>query len=164
MHSKENKGFSLVELAIVLVIAGIVLAITTPGLIKYLNGQRVRDSAHVLADEFRMARQKAVTNGTRNYVYTQWGTGQAQFWRGVVTKTDENVWSGISWSGPYDLPDRTKQISANFGGYQYLYFDTNGRAYSPLATACSGSVRVCSTIPSVKDTTTINVDLSGAVW
>ena len=61
MHWNNRRGFSLVELAVVLTISGLILAIGTPGLIRYLNSARVRDSARTLAEEMRLARQKAVS-------------------------------------------------------------------------------------------------------
>src|SRR5438045_1593395 len=98
MHWK-NRGFSLVELAVVLTIAGLILAMTAPGLIRSLNSARVRDSAGTLRDEMRMARQKAVTNGTRNYVYFQWGSNQSQYWTAVATQNPiSHVWSGPAWT------------------------------------------------------------------
>ena len=164
MHWK-NRGFSLVELAVVLTISGLILAISAPGLIRYLNAARVRDAAKVLAEEIRLARQKAVTNGTRNYVYTQWGATQSQYWTGVQAKNSNGVgWAGITWRGPIDLPSKTRQISSNFSSYVYFYFDPSGRPRTPADGVCSGSIKIVSTVPSNTDTTTINLDLSGSVW
>ena len=158
MHWKRNEGFSLVELAVVLVVAGIVLAIGAPSLVKYLNAKNVSDAARILSDEMRLARQKAVSNGTRNWVYTQWGANSAQYWTGYQTWTG-SAWSATTtWRGPIDLPDRTKQIQADFASFTYFYYDPNGRP------STSGQVKVISTVPSVTDTSVVNVDLSGSVW
>jgi prepilin-type N-terminal cleavage/methylation domain-containing protein len=169
MHCKNRRGFTLVEMAVVVMIAGLILAISAPNLIRHLNRQRVHDAAHVLADEMRLARQKAVANGTRNYIYTQYGTGQNQYWTGLVTQQTNGVWpSSIAWKGPIDLPDKTRQIGANFSGYVYFYYDPSGRPRQPLTgnppPLSSGSVKFVSTVPGVTDTTTINLDLSGSVW
>ena len=166
MHWK-NRGFSLVELAVVLTISGLILAISAPGLFRYLDGARVRDAANTLREEMRLARQKAVTNNTRNYVYTQLGGSGTQYMTGVQTQTSPGVWSGITWRGPIDLPSKTKQINASFNtSYLYIFYDPSGKpCVNPSAPVrASGSVRVCSTQASVTDTTTINVDLSGSVW
>ena len=169
MHWNNRRGFSLVELAVVLTISGLILAIGTPGLIRYLNSARVRDSARTLAEEMRLARQKAVTNGTRNYVYTQYGTNQNQYWTGVMTQQTNGVWpSSPVWRGPIDLPEKTKQIGSNFSGYVYFYYDPSGRPRQPLIGSnppySSGSVKVVSTVPGITDTTTVSLDLSGSVW
>lgn len=160
MHWKKREGFSLVELAIVLVVAGLILAISTPGVIRYLNGQRVRDSARLLADEMRLSRQRAVSNSTRCWVYTQWGAGQNQYLLGTQAQNPNPPynWLTTQWRGPFELPSKTKQIGANFSPFQYFYYDPNGRPSG------SGSVRVCSTMASVTDTATVNLDLSGSVW
>jgi prepilin-type N-terminal cleavage/methylation domain-containing protein len=169
MHCNDRRGFSLVEMAVVVMIAGLILAISAPSLIRHLNRQRVQDAAHLLADEMRLARQKAVANGTRNYIYTQYGTGQNQYWTGVTTQQTNGVWpSSPVWKGPIDLPDKTKQIGSNFSGYVYFYYDPSGRPRQPLALnpppLSAGSIKVVSTVPGVTDTTTINLDLSGSVW
>lgn len=169
MHCKNREGFSLVELAVVLVVTGIILAIGVPNILKHMHSQSVRDSARMLSDEMRMARQKAVSNGTRNYVYTQWGAGADQYFTGVQTQNpNTGAWSTIVWRGPLDLPGRTKQINATFGGNTYFYYDPSGRPKvsisPPTEIPVSGSIKVISTLPSVTDTSTVNVDLSGSVW
>lgn len=158
MRWKRQEGFSLVELAVVLVVAGIVLAIGAPPLVKYMNARKVGDSARILSEEMRLARQKAVTNGTRNWVYTQYGVSGNQYWTGIQQPLGNGTWSGTSWRGPIDLPSRTRMIGANFSGLQYFWYDANGRPSG------SGLVKVISTIPSVHDTSIVNVDLSGSVW
>ena len=166
MLCKRNQGFSLVELAVVLVVAGLVLAIGAPSLVTYLNSKRVSDAARVLSNEMRVARQKAVTNGTRNWVYTQWGTGANQYWTGIQTSNGTGGWNATVWTGPIDLPARTKQIQANFSSYTSFAFEPNGRPIdaSVAAGRTSGLVKVISTMPSVTDTITVNLDLSGSVW
>jgi len=172
MHWKNNRGFSLVELAVVLTVCGLILAISAPGLIRYLDAARVRDAAQTLREEMRLARQKSVTLGTRNYVYTSWGSGPSQYWTGVRTWNDQTkTWSSFTWRGPIDLPSKTKQINGNFGGYIYFYYDPSGRPRQPLERPwpqidplASGSIQVVSTVPANTDTMTVNLDLAGGVW
>jgi hypothetical protein len=68
------------------------------------------------------------------------------------------TWGTTSWRGPLDLPNNMRQTGANFSSIQYVFFKPNGMASS------SGSVRVCSPNPGVRDTATVNVDYSGSVW
>ena len=172
MHWKNRRGYSLAEMAVVVMITGLIAAIGTPGLIRYLNTARVRESASVLKEEMRLARQKAVTNGTRNYVYFQWGATQSQYWTCVSTQNQiTKAWSSPVWRGPIDLPNKTRQIGANFSSWIYFYYDPYGRSRQPAGAvwpnvdpASSGSVRVVSTVPSITDTSTVNLDLSGSVW
>lgn len=164
MHWKKREGFSLVELAIVLVIAGLILAICTPSVMRYLNGQRVRDSAHLLADEMRLSRQRAVSNNTRCWIYTQWSSNQYLLGTQAQNPNPPYNWLTTQWRGPFELPSKTKQIGANFSSQLYFWYDPNGRPATVGASSASGSVRVCSTIASVTDTATVNLDLSGSVW
>jgi prepilin-type N-terminal cleavage/methylation domain-containing protein len=168
MHWKNRRGFSLVELAVVLVVAGLVLAIAAPGVVRHLNAQKVRDAARTLADEMRLARQKAVSNGTRNYVYTQWGVTQNEYWTGVSTQLANGTWTSPLWRGPIALQSRTRQVGANFSNYVYFFYDPSGRPRQPIGglnpPASSGSIKVISTVPSVTDTAVVNLDLTGSVW
>jgi len=44
MHWNDRRGFSLLEMAVVVTIAGLILAITAPGLIRQLNSQLTKES------------------------------------------------------------------------------------------------------------------------
>ena len=173
MQWSNRRGFTLTEMAVVVMIMGFLLAITAPGLIRQLNAQRVKDSANILREEMRLARQKAVTNGTRNYVYTQYGTGGDQYWTGVRTFNDATkTWNGFVWNGPINLPSKTKQIGSNFSTYTWFYYDPSGKPHQPFdmspwplqSPPASGTVKFVSTVPSITDTVTVNLDLSGSVW
>jgi len=173
MHWKNHRGFSLIELAVVLTVVGLILAIAAPGLIRQLNSQRVRDAAQVLRDEMRMARQKAITNGTRNYVYVQWGPDGSQYLTAVRTFNEATkTWNGHVWRGPIDLPAKTRQIGSNFSTYTWFYYDPSGKPHQPYdmspwpaqSPVTSGSVKVVSMVPGIVDTSAVNLDLSGSVW
>ena len=60
MSLRDQKGFSLVELAVVVLISGLILAFTMPSINRSLTQARLRDSASRVAGEMRLARQKAV--------------------------------------------------------------------------------------------------------
>jgi len=167
MLLNNRRGFSLLEMAVVVTIAGLILAICAPNLIRHLNRQRVHDAAHILADEMRLARQKAVANGTRNYIYC--GVNPNQYMTGTKTQLSDGNWpTTITWRAPVELPEKTKHIAENFSGYIYFYYDPSGRPRQPTLALTpplsSGSVKIVSTVPGITDTTTISLDLSGSVW
>jgi Tfp pilus assembly protein FimT len=153
------------------IIAGLVLAITTPAINRFLQQARLRDSAARLAGEMRLLRQKAVTNSSRTWFYTVNGTNQyslgEQRWTGgtgtsagslkAMAADTLTAFSGTVFKGPYNLPSTVRVVQANFGGLNYFWYTPNGRPSQ------AGSLKVIS-IAGAPDTMTINVDLSGAVW
>jgi prepilin-type N-terminal cleavage/methylation domain-containing protein len=157
MDRQRQKGFSLVELAVVLVVAGLILAIGAPGLHKYLESNRVGDAARQISSELRIARQKAVTNGTRNWYFAGISGQEGLYWTGVQTPLPTGGWSTTAWT-LWNMPTNTKQVTPNFGGVNWLYYGPDGRANT------SGSVKVASVVAAVHDTSQINVDLTGEVW
>ncbi|MGD9709229.1 MAG: Tfp pilus assembly protein FimT/FimU [Halothiobacillaceae bacterium] len=60
-----GRGFTLVELLVVVLIAGLVLAVTPPLLTAALPGLQARASAQQLAAGLRMARVQAMAGGGR---------------------------------------------------------------------------------------------------
>lgn len=64
---REEPGFTLVELAIVLVIFGIVSAIALPGLNRFLRSVELNGQVQTFATTARVVRQRAITENN-NYV------------------------------------------------------------------------------------------------
>lgn len=155
MPLQDKRGFSLIELAIVVLIGGLVLAITTPSINRYLIHARLRDSASRFAGEMRLARQKAVSNNSRAWFWT-WN-GSNYYYVGEQRWLGAQLWGGTVWKGPYYLPSTVRVIGANWGGLNYFWYTPDGRSNA------SGLVRLTSTMGEV-DTLTVNVDLSGSVW
>jgi prepilin-type N-terminal cleavage/methylation domain-containing protein len=58
-----DSGFSLIELAIVLVVVGIVAAFFVPGAITMSQGMQLNASANAIAGQLRLARSKAMSTG-----------------------------------------------------------------------------------------------------
>jgi len=167
MKRKHPSGFSLVEMAIVLVVAGIVLAITAPALHRYLESYRVSDAARQVSNELRVARQKAVTNGTRQWFAAGTGVNAGLYFTRTSVQTAPATWTTPSWTS-WSMPQNTKLIAPGFGGSTSFYFDPNGQPYTSVVltsrTPISGSVRVGSISTAVTDTTQVNLDLTGQVW
>jgi prepilin-type N-terminal cleavage/methylation domain-containing protein len=159
----RQDGFTLVEMAVVLIVVGILLAITTPALRRYLSSYRVGDAARQIQSEMRLARQKAVTNGTRNWIFCGTSGNEVYYWTGIQTQRSDLSWSAVNWI-QWNMPQNTKLIAPTFNGTNWFYYGPDGKPTQGSTVPVSGSVRVGSTNPSVSDTATVNVDLTGEVW
>lgn len=61
LHSMNSKGYTLLELLIVLVLLGILAAIASPSFISFLQRQRVRVAAGIVYETLSLARSNATT-------------------------------------------------------------------------------------------------------
>ena len=82
--SRAARGFSAAELLVVVAIIGMMVLVTTPQLINFWKGMKVRTAAHRLMSHLRLCRQAAVskrtpvllqlqrTNGSTSATYKAW--------------------------------------------------------------------------------------------
>lgn len=63
MSGRDIRGFSLVELAVVVAIAGIMFAIGVPSYIKYRKSQELKGAASNIASQIRLSRATAIMTG-----------------------------------------------------------------------------------------------------
>jgi general secretion pathway protein H len=83
---KNNKGFSLIEMVIVLVIASFIMAMITPSLFKSLAGLEQRTSINKLVTTLRYARSQAVTLKQAYQVYLD--LNEYSYWLAPVESSD----------------------------------------------------------------------------
>lgn len=108
-RSESTRGFSLPELMIVIVIAGIMAAATVPPLMSVLRTNRIEAGVNELAISLRSARSKAVAQGN-NFVWTY-----IQATRMYATFDDDNS-NGVREGGeilygPARLPQEVVRVS-----------------------------------------------------
>jgi len=116
---KQAKGFSLIELIIVIAILGIVSAIAAPNFNKYRQNTNLREAARDLASDISLYRQRAVADNVsyritfnqaaNNYTVqrkTTSGSGAYADLVPAVTKSPSNISSGVIISDLTHLPNQ----------------------------------------------------------
>ena len=167
MSLPDQRGFSLIELAVVVLIAGLVLMFTMPSINRFLIEMRLRDARSRIAGELRLARQKSVTNTSRTWFVASVGTNTyfvgEQRWNG--SNPDSSIGFGTTqWKGPYALPSTVRIAAANWAGLNYFWFTPKGQpTNNATSTPVSGTLTLVSTV-GAPDTLLLNLDLSGSVW
>lgn len=105
---KTRRGFTLIELIVVIAILGMLLALGLPSFMTWLRNIQIRNSAEALQNGLQFARTEALRRNER-----------VTFW--TVTLTDPRVMddtcvrsgSGISWVVSRDDPDSLCATSAS---------------------------------------------------
>jgi len=64
MNLASDRGFSLIELAIVVLVMGMLLSFMVPGFRRLSESYQLRGAAENVAGQFRLAREKAIGTGT----------------------------------------------------------------------------------------------------
>ena len=139
-------GFSMLEMLIVLIIVGILIAIAIPKMARIIRHERVNRAAQVVVQDlqngFAMAgRQRAPVRlifypSTKTYVFTDRATGQILQTRSLATGTEHSV-SLLDSS-----VDTVDVLPNGIGSASFTVTLTNGD-YTRLVTASSaGFVRM----------------------
>jgi len=95
-HRSRQRGFSLVEVMVVTVVVGLTLAAGVPAFARFSQTARLDGAARQMVGHFRLARQKAVAEGTP-YIFLWWYSN----WYYLIKDNDRN---GFYTSGePFTL-------------------------------------------------------------
>ncbi len=97
-----ERGFTLLELVLVLAIIGTVLAMAAPSLRGWSQGSRLRDAADGFVAITRLARTQAVATCQPHRICIDPATCQYHL---LVQQGQEFVPVASSLGGPFDLPD-----------------------------------------------------------
>ena len=79
---RGEAGFSLIELSIVLVLLGLVVAVGMPALQDWLERYRVRTAAQTLASDMQLQRMRAVSRNTAHTIVFDAANGTYLLWEG----------------------------------------------------------------------------------
>lgn len=111
------RGFTLIELMMVLVIVAILIAVALPNMTDFVAEQRVRTVASDMASEIAFARAKAVELSQRVVIERIGATGWDQGWRTYVD---------VDSSGGFGAGDT---LIKEFNGFGTGVGTTTGRLY-----------------------------------
>ncbi|MBI5887249.1 MAG: GspH/FimT family pseudopilin [Deltaproteobacteria bacterium] len=102
---EENKGFSLVELLLVIALIGVMVAIAVPSILRQIDHQRLVRSARDLFTEINAARTNAITRNVRYEIDVAGTTYQLKYfdtasWVNEPGHTSVALQSNISITSP----------------------------------------------------------------
>ena len=113
MYRHLIRGFTAIELMVVVAIVAILAALAGPSFRDLIDGWRVRSAAEELTNSIYYARSEAIKRGGRLSVRKNCGTGTAQEWQcGWIVFTDANS-NGIVNAGDVVLQTFSPQTGVN---------------------------------------------------
>jgi prepilin-type N-terminal cleavage/methylation domain-containing protein len=151
MQTKSEQGFTLIELATVLIIIGIVIGFSVPNFVQYGRTHRLHGAAENMAAQFRLARQKALSTGIDQHFHISgFGVGYDYYVHPWTT-------SSIQY---YSLPNGVDFAPPTYSTTFFMY--GGGPPFNQPAGRASSSFTVKLT-DGRGDTSTVSVQLSGLV-
>lgn len=167
---KASRGFSLVELMVVIVIVGILLGIGIPLTSRTINDARIRGTADRLAQNMREARERAVARG--HQVALVFGSTGNQLNSSTVyllspadTVSTENYGDcnlGLRPANPpTSRPPDSLQAGAPAGG---IDFAGNQALFSPQGGCSPGAIYLFSRDGRVQMAVTVNFNGRVRTW
>jgi len=143
---RDARGFSLIEMAVVLVVIGVVAAYSFPAYLRFNRSLQLKGTVQNIAGQIQLARQKAIATGTTQIMHLFAGTFGVDYHMHNAGQPPTGMWK---------LPKNVTYLwSAGTLSGQMVQMTADGRADR------SGMV-ILQTIGGLRDT--VNVQLSGLV-
>jgi type IV fimbrial biogenesis protein FimT len=146
MKSLDKRGFTLIEMMIVIAIIGIVAAIAAPNLANYMAQRRLNGAARMVMSDLMAARMLAVAQNRNVQVsfpssaaatYTYDTTGTSPLTKNIQTGFGYHDVTLSSNTNPIFIPNGT--VSAATNGTVTL---SNGAGSKLVTTSSAGRVRI----------------------
>lgn len=140
-----NRGFTLIELMITLVILGIVLTVGVPSLHEFVGSQRVRTAASDLVADMAFARAEAIKESRR--VIMQRLAGATSTWKDgwnicVDLDGDNTCSAGEIRKSATPLSGRTKVCATTAELDNNIVFRPDGRIVRTTAVAATDGILI----------------------
>lgn len=103
-----QRGFSLVELLMVVAISLVIAAVAIPNVMRAMGAYRLRSGIHAQAQVIQRARMEAMRDNRVQHVYSQWNWDGSTWRNFVFIDTNGNWWQ-----------DANEQVSYNMPSYMY---------------------------------------------
>ena len=122
--SSSEKGFTLIELMVVIAIASILISMAVPSFTAMTKNSRMRSEANALIGAFAYARTEAVRRGNQVHIGAQGGGG------GVVAWVDQTGGTADSWDAGEELrlwePMHNSMTINSAGNINFFIFNGTG--------------------------------------
>ena len=151
LFGHRERGFTLVELLIVVVIMGILMAVGIPSLTELVRAMRVKNASFDVYASIVAARSEAITRNTTVTITPTSGTNWAAGWNVVATTA----------LGPVTVKTQDAFPNLTMTGPATLVYNNSGRITT--ANNCTGNVCISLTAPTAvsQDGRCVTLDLSG---
>jgi prepilin-type N-terminal cleavage/methylation domain-containing protein len=111
-NRRREAGYSLIELAIVLVLLGLVVMVGMPAMQDWLERYRVRSAAQTLAADMQLQRMRAVSRNAVHSIVFDVANGTYTLWEGdpvnglttQISPEPVTLPFGVSFTDPIDDP------------------------------------------------------------
>lgn len=145
----EARGFSLIEMSVVILLMGIIAAFSIPAYVKFNQSLQLKGAVANLAGQLQLARQKAMATGTPQIMHFNEGTYNYDY----HIHNDPSGQPDAGWKFPTNVT-YVWSVGTLGGTPHQVTMGADGRASQ------SGMV-ILQTLGGLQDT--INVQLSGLV-